>query len=53
MPRPLRIHVPGSLYHLMARGNNGRAVYLGAADYEAFRQALQTTRERYPFFLYA
>jgi putative transposase len=53
MPRHLRIHVPGSLYHLMARGNNGRAVYLGAADYEGFLQALETTRERYPFFLYA
>jgi REP element-mobilizing transposase RayT len=37
----------------MARGNNGQAVYLGWTDYEAFLQGLQTTRERYPFFLYA
>lgn len=48
-----RIHAPGLLYHLMARGNNGQAVFLGPADYDAFLTALQTTRERYPFSLYA
>ncbi len=53
MARHPRIHVPGLLYHLMARGNNGQAVYLAPADYEAFLSALQTTRERYPFSLYA
>ncbi|MBI3797067.1 MAG: hypothetical protein HY268_08880 [Deltaproteobacteria bacterium] len=37
----------------MARGNNGQAVYLTAADYDAFLTALHTTRERYPFSLYA
>jgi REP element-mobilizing transposase RayT len=37
----------------MARGNNGQAVYLTAADYEAFLTVLQTTREHYPFSLYA
>lgn len=53
MPRHPRIHAPGVLYHLIARGNNGQRVLLGRADYEAFLKALQTTRERYPFFLYA
>ncbi len=53
MPRHARIHAPGFLYHMMARGNNGQAVFLTPADYEAFLAALQTTRERYPFSLYA
>ena len=37
----------------MARGNNGYAVFLVPADYEAFLQALQTTRECYLFALSA
>lgn len=37
----------------MARGNNRQRVFLRPSDYEAFLKALQTTRERYPFFLYA
>lgn len=53
MPCHPRIHAPGLLYHLTVRGNNGQAVFLDAADYEAFLTALQTTRERYPFSLYA
>jgi hypothetical protein len=35
----------------MARGNNGQAVFVMAADYEAFLTALQTVQERYPFSL--
>lgn len=53
MARHPRIHAPGVLYHLMARGNNGQAVYLGRSDYGAFLETLQTIRERYPFYLYA
>jgi REP element-mobilizing transposase RayT len=53
MARHPRIHAPGVLYHLMARGNNGQAVYLSRGDYEAFLEALQTVRARYPFSLYA
>jgi len=53
MPRRPRLHAPGLLYHLMVRGNNGQAIFLNAADYEACLRALQTTRERYPFALYA
>src|SRR5262245_42095554 len=53
MPRYPRLHAPGLLYHLMARGNNGQAVFRRAADYEAFLPTLQTTRPRYPFALYA
>ncbi len=53
MPRHPRIHVPGALYHLMARGNNGQPVYLDPADYKRFLDSLATTKRRYPFWLYA
>jgi REP element-mobilizing transposase RayT len=53
MPRHPRIHVPGLLYHLIARGNNSQRVFLRQADYEAFVKLLQVTRARHPFFLYA
>jgi hypothetical protein len=46
MPRHPCIHIPGLLYHLMARGNNGQAVFLDLADYATFLTALQTTRTR-------
>src|SRR5229473_2912330 len=53
MPRHPRIHTLGLLYHLMAQGNNGHAVFLTPADYALFLAALQTTRARSPFALYA
>lgn len=53
MPRHPHIHALGLLYHLMTHGNNGQAVFLDPADYDAFLTALQTTREHYPFSLSA
>ena len=53
MPRYPRIHAPGLLYHVMARGNNGQKIFLKRGDYEAFLEALSTVRRRYPFYLYA
>lgn len=53
MPRHPRIHASGLLYHLMARGNNGQPTFLDQTDYDGFLTALQTTRGRYPFRLYA
>lgn len=37
----------------MARGNDGRKVFLNDSDYEAFLDGLAVTRKRYPFYLYA
>src|SRR5258705_1886086 len=48
-----RIHAPGLLYHLMARGNNGQKVFVSDKDYEAFLDQLRVVRGRYPFYLYA
>ena len=37
----------------MARGNDGRKVFLKDSDYGAFLDGLAVTRKRYPFYLYA
>jgi putative transposase len=37
----------------MARGNDGRKVFLNDSDYGAFLDGLAVTRKRYPFYLYA
>ncbi len=36
MPRHARVHATGSLYHVMARGNNGQKIFLQCSDYQAF-----------------
>jgi len=36
MARPLRVHIPGALYHVMSRGNARQAIFLDADDYEYF-----------------
>ena len=53
MSRHPRIHAPGLLYHLIARGNNGQRIFLREGDYEAFLKALETARQRHAFFVYA
>lgn len=53
MPRHLRVHAPGLLYHVMARGNNGQKVFREAKDYEVFLEQLMSARRRHPFYLYA
>ena len=53
MPRHPRVHAPGLLFHLMARGNNVQTVFGSDKDYEAFLDQLRVVRGRYPFYLYA
>jgi putative transposase len=53
MPRHPRVYAQGLLYHVMARGNDGRTIFLKDRDYEAFLEGLATARKRYPFYLYA
>src|SRR4029450_13900416 len=53
MPRHPRVHAQGLLYHVMARGNDGRKIFLKDSDYEAFLDGLAVVRKRYPFYLYA
>lgn len=53
MARPTRVEVPGALYHILARGNQRRAVFRSRADYETYLARLSHYQERYGFTLYA
>ena len=53
MSRHPRVHAEGLLYHVMARGNDGRRIFTKDADYQAFLEGLAAVRKRYPFYLYA
>ncbi|HXT00287.1 MAG TPA: transposase [Elusimicrobiota bacterium] len=39
MPRPPRIHYPGAVYHVMARGVDGREIFADDSDRQAFLAA--------------
>ena len=40
MARPLRFIYPGAVYHLMARGDGGKRIFLDAEDHEDFLRRL-------------
>ena len=40
MARPLRVEYPGAMYHVMARGNQGRAIYRDDRDRKRFIETL-------------
>jgi REP element-mobilizing transposase RayT len=41
MPRPLRIQIPGAVYHVTNRGNGRQAIFADAADARAFMALLE------------
>jgi putative transposase len=41
VPRPLRQELPGGLFHVFARGNNGRPIYLDDRDRARYFELLQ------------
>lgn len=53
MPRPPRIHFPGAIYHIMARGNDKQDVFLCDEDRRRFLVELKRLKESRPFELYA
>jgi REP element-mobilizing transposase RayT len=40
MARPLRVEYPGATYHVMARGNQGRATFKDDRDRQRFLETL-------------
>jgi putative transposase len=46
MARPLRIQYPGALYHVMARGNQGQAVFPDESDRVRFLETLGEAGEK-------
>ena len=53
MARKPRIHFPGALYHVIARGNRRQRIFREDSDYELYLQFLEEYKERYRFTLYA
>ena len=47
MTRPLRLHVPGMLHHIVARGNEKQCIFIDDEDYRCFLELLQSTLERF------
>lgn len=53
MARKPRVHCPGALYHVIARGNQQQDTFLDEADYRRHLDLLVSYRKRYAFTLYA
>ncbi|MBM4045446.1 MAG: hypothetical protein FJ279_10045 [Planctomycetes bacterium] len=53
MARPLRIHYPGGVYHITARGVEKRTIFADARDYRAFLAYLERTIELYGTIMHA
>lgn len=53
MARPLRIEFPNALYHVMARGDRRRPIFLKDDDYRQLLLRLAWTCERFNFVVHA
>lgn len=53
MARPPRLQAPGTVHHLIARGNERREVFRDDADREDYLQRIARYRERFGIRLYA
>ncbi len=47
MSRPLRLHVPGMLYHVFARGNQKGCIFADDRDYKSFLELLAEALQRF------
>ncbi len=52
MARPLRIEYEGAFYHITARGNDRKRIYLTKSDYEQFKDYLKKAQEKYGCLLH-
>ena len=53
MPRPVRVHLPGSLYFVTCKAAEGLSLFKDSADYETYIAYLKNYREQYGFKLFA
>lgn len=53
MARQLRIEFEGAFYHVTARGNERKKIFLSKRDYEKFYHYLAEARDKYHFILHA
>ena len=47
MARPLRLHIPNTVYHVMSRGNARQQIFLDARDYQRFLALLSAATLRF------
>ena len=47
MARPLRVHLPGLLYHVMSRGNNKEPIFIDDDDYSGYLTRLEAATARF------
>lgn len=52
MARPLRIEIPGALYHVTSRGNARNTIYLAEDDYADFLYVLCSVVRKYNWLLH-
>ena len=53
MARPLRLDIPGALYHITARGNARQPIYRDDHDRKTFLSLLAATCNQYGWALHA
>ncbi len=53
MARKSRVHFPGALYHVIARGNQGQTTFRKTDDYRLYLKFLSEYKEAFGFLLYA
>lgn len=53
MARPLRIEIPGAIYHITSRGNAREPIFLDDSDYADFLNLLSLNLKRYNWILHA
>lgn len=53
MARKSRIHVPGGVYHVLLRGNDGQDIFFTGKDRARFSLLLQEGTERFTYLLHA
>lgn len=53
MGRPERIHIPGRIHHVMARGNGGQAIFTQPNDWHEFTTVLASVKRTSDFSLHA
>ena len=53
MARPLRIEYPGAVYHVMARGNQGGAIFKDDKDRKRFLETLEEACEKTGWLIHA
>ena len=53
MARPLRITYEGAFYHVTARGNERKKIFLSRTDYEKFLSYLRDALRKYGVILHA